>query len=96
MNNDFLGETKPTLSERVFSLAEQALPIYERQRILKAQLEQARAGRAPIDVSQMRTPAVPVEFSLKTPVITPQVRNILIAAGIGAVIFFAMRRKRKG
>lgn len=94
MNIDNLGQSQ-TLTERMMALAEQALPIYERQRILKAQLEQARAGRPPIDVSQMRTPAVPVELSLKPPILTDQMK-IGLGIALGVAVFMFMRKRRKG
>lgn len=93
MRDEYLGQTP--ITERLLSLAEQALPIYERQRILKAQLEQARAGRPPIDVSQMRTPAVPVEVSLQTGLSKQMITGLAIGAAVLGIAFF-MRRKRKG
>lgn len=92
MRDEYLGQTP--ITERLFNLAEQALPIYERQRVLKAQLEQARAGRPPIDVSQMRTPAVPVEVSLK-PGLSPQMMTGL-AVGAGVLLLAFVLRRRKG
>lgn len=98
MNSDYLGQAeapKEGMAERLISLAQQALPIYERQKILKAQIEAQKAGRAPIDVSQLSTPPVPIQVSA-----SPEITRGLGAAGAvllaAGVLAFVMTRKKGG
>lgn len=90
-----LGQVAPpSRSQQIADFVMPLLQVYQQRQILKLQLERAKKGQPPVDVDAYAAPATRVE--LEAGERTQRVGLLIAGAlGLGAVAYFASRRRTR-
>jgi len=92
------AETIGGWGTQILDVVSKALPVYQQQKIMSAQLKRAEAGLPPLDISQLEIPGIPIQVKMPEAVEAGIIGGLSAAklalfAGAGLLIFMLISRK---